>query len=228
MPLPRSRNLICLVTDRHCVAPSDGQSVDRLVELVGAAAHAGVDLIQIRERDLDAGALARLVRRSVAEVAGTNAKIIVNDRVDVAIAAGAHGVHLRGDSIGAIRVRQIVPAGFVVGRSVHGVEEAVAGGRRGGLDYLIFGTLYPTPSKGGTHSIATMASLAAVCTVLTIPVLAIGGITVERAEEVARTGAAGVAAIRLFVPPAGVSVDEHLRARVSGLRRVFDTCGAVT
>ena len=247
MPLPRTRNLICLITDRRRLTNppiADGRSpiADRrwpmadgrspiaeedIVELVGAAARAGVDLIQIRERDLEAGPLTALVRRSVAVSRGTAAKILVNDRLDVALAAGAHGVHLRGDSIDVRRIREIAPPNFLVGRSVHDVEEATAAARAGGLDYLILGTLFPTVSKEPARRLLTMTGLAAVSATSSIPVLAIGGITPERAEDVVRMGAAGIAAIGLFLPPTGVSADRHLQARVTELRRVFDTCGAV-
>ena len=97
--------MICLVTDRRRLSIA-ADDIDRLVDLVAAAARAGIDLIQIRERDLDARQLAALVRRCVDAVEGTGTKVLVNDRADVAIAAGAHGVHLRGDSIAAPAVRR--------------------------------------------------------------------------------------------------------------------------
>lgn len=229
MPLSRSRNLICLVTDRHRLPGdvADDSTMDRLVDLVGAAGRAGIDVIQIRERDLEAGDLTKLVRRCVSAVAGTRSLVVVNDRADVAVAAGAHGVHLRSDSIEGARIRRLVPSGFILGRSVHSVEEARAAAHAGGLDYLILGTLFPTSSKGAHHRLTTMTGLAGACAVAPIPILAIGGITIERTEEVARMGAAGIAAISLFVPPAGRPVDSYLGGVASELRRVFDTCGAV-
>ena len=122
-------------------------TVDRLVDLVAAAARAGIDLIQIRERDLDARRLIALVRRCVEAAEGTSTKVLVNDRADVAVAAGAHGVHLRGDSIAAAAVRSLIGDGALIGRSVHGADEARAVSGAGGVDYLIFGTLYPSASK---------------------------------------------------------------------------------
>jgi thiamine monophosphate synthase len=74
----------------------------------------------------------------------------------------------------------------------------------------------------------TMTGLAGLCAVVPIPILAIGGIDIERAEEAARMGAAGIAAVGLFLPPPGLAVEAHLRARVRDLRRAFDTCGAVS
>ena len=225
MPLSRTRHLICLVTDRGRLArAAPGAS---LVDLVASAARAGVDLIQIRERDLDAAAMTSLVKRCVAAATGTPTRIVVNDRLDVALSSGAHGVHLRSDSIEAARARELSPAGFIIGRSVHGVEEAAAAERSGGLDYLILGTLFPTASKDTSHRLTTMTALAAACALISIPVLAIGGITAARAEEIVKTGAAGIAAVGFFLPDEGTSVDQHLHARVSELRRVFDTCAAV-
>ena len=123
---------MCLVTDRQRVG-----GADRLVERVSWAARAGVHLVQVRERDLEGRALTALVAGCVAAVRGTRARIVVNDRVDVAVAAGAHGVHLRADSMAAARVRTMVPPGFLVGRSVHGLDEAREADEAGGLDYLL-------------------------------------------------------------------------------------------
>jgi thiamine-phosphate diphosphorylase len=218
--------MICLVTDRRRLSIA-ADDIDPLVNLVSAAARAGIDLIQIRERDLDGGRLAGLVMRCVDVVNGTGTKVLVNDRSDVAVAAGAHGVHLRGDSIAAPAVRSLIGNDVLIGRSVHGSDEAVEVSRAGGVDYLMFGTLYRSPSKSATHPVAGLDELSAACRA-GVPVLAIGGITVERAAEVALAGAAGIAGIGLFVPPAGTSADCHLQHIVSELRRAFDTCEAVS
>ena len=138
--------MICLVTDRRRLSTGE-DAADRLVDLVAAAARAGIDLIQIRERDLDARRLVALVKRCVAAAAGTSTKVLVNDRADVAVAAGAHGVHLRGDSIAAAAVRSLLGDGAFIGRSVHGADEAAVVSGAGSVDYLIFGTLYQTASK---------------------------------------------------------------------------------
>ncbi len=217
--------MICLVTDRRRLSIA-ADAIDRLVDLVAAAARAGIDLIQIRERDLDGRRLALLVRRCLGVVEGTRTKVLVNDRTDVAIAAGAHGVHLRGDSISAPAVRSLIGDGALIGRSVHGADEAGAVSRGGSIDYLIFGTLYRSASKSATHPVATLDQLSAVCKA-GVPVFAIGGIPLERAAEAARAGAAGIAGIGLFVPPAGTSANRHLEDVVSRLRRTFDTCEAV-
>jgi thiamine-phosphate diphosphorylase len=186
--------VICLVTDRRRLP---GGSEEVLIEAVAAASRAGVHLIQIRERDLDARALTRIVTAAVAVVRGTSSRILVNDRIDVALSAGAHGVHLRGDSVPATRVREIVPRGFLVGRSVHSREQAERATEAGGLDYLMFGTVFDTASKPGVTGSGSEA-LAAIAGATPLPVLAIGGITVSRMSTVAGAGAAGFAGIGLF------------------------------
>lgn len=207
--------VICLVTDRRRLS---GGSEAALLEQVAAAARAGVHLIQIRERDLDARALTRIVAAAVDAVRGTSARVLVNDRTDVALAAGAHGVHLRGDSAPAARVREIVPPGFLIGRSVHSVDEARQAAGAGGLDFLMFGTVFETVSKEGVKP-AGASALAEVVAATPIPVLAVGGITVERLTAVAKAGAAGFAAIGLF---ADCSVD-RLQVVVRQASLAFDT-----
>ena len=220
--------MICMVTDRRRLSSGEA-AIDQLVELVGAAGRAGIELVQVRERDLDARSLVALVRRCVAAVAGTRTRVVVNDRADVAVAAGAAGVHLRSDSIGAAVARTLLTGSALVGRSVHDSEEAAGVAAGGGVDYLIFGTLYQTPSKDAGHPVATLDALRATCRAAAgIPVLAIGGMTVERAVGAARAGASGIAGIGLFVPPAGESADKHVQMIVAGLRRTFDTCETVS
>ncbi len=189
--------VLCAVTDRQ----RWGDAGDGVVAHVAALAHAGVHLVQIRERDLEAGALLTLVRRCVEAVRGTGTRVLVNDRVDVALAAGAHGVHLRGDSMPAARVRALVGRPFVLGRSVHALDEGVAVTAAGGLDYLLFGTVFETSSKPG-RAAAGVDSLARLAAAVRLPVLAIGGMSVDRVAAVARSGAVGVAGIGLFGDPA--------------------------
>jgi thiamine-phosphate pyrophosphorylase len=204
-----------MITDRRRLR---GDAEAALIEREQLAAQAGVHLIQIRERDLDGGPLTRLVSRAVEAVRGTRTRILVNDRVDVAVAAGAHGVHLRGDSMPAARARALLPAGAVVGRSIHAAADAVAATAEGSLDYLLFGHLFDTPSKPGLAP-AGLEALAAVVSTTSLPVLAVGGITVERMAEVARTGASGAAAVGLFADSAA----ERLQVVVRQAALAFDT-----
>jgi thiamine-phosphate pyrophosphorylase len=200
--------------------------IDRLVMFVAAAARAGVDMIQLRERDLEGRELLMLTERCVHETA-RRTRIFVNERLDVALPARADGVHLRSDSVDAPRLRQLVPSDFSMGRSVHGTAEAVEAARLGGLDYLIFGSVFPTSSKPVDHTASGVNALAEVCASVPLPVLAIGGVTRDRIDAVVRSGAAGIAAIGLFIPPGGGPFDRHLADTVEMLRRAFDTCGAV-
>jgi thiamine-phosphate diphosphorylase len=218
--------LICLVTDRRRLSPHSNpeDSLDRLVRFVGVAARSGVDLIQLRERDLSTRDLVWLTERCV-DAAGPRARILVNDRVDVAVGARAHGVHLRADSVDPATARRLAPPDFAIGRSVHGADEAVETSRRGGVDYVIMGTIFTTHSKPAGHSPSGLETLSRVCGLVDVPVMAIGGITLDRIAAVAATGA-GVAAIGLFLPPADVPVERHLNDIVKTVRRAFDTCEA--
>lgn len=167
---------------------------------VAEAAHQGVHLVQIRERDLDGGPLTRLVAACVAAVRGTRTRILVNDRLDVALSARAHGVHLRGTSFSAARIRPLVSPAFLIGRSVHSVNEAVTAADEGGLDYLIFGPVFETVSKPGQTPVGA-GLLSVVAQATRLPVLAIGGITPDRIGDVMRAGACGVAGIGMFASP---------------------------
>jgi thiamine-phosphate pyrophosphorylase len=207
--------VICMVTDRR--AYGDGWE-DALVRRVGAAARAGVHLIQVRERGLDARDYVQLVSRCVREAAGTHARVIVNDRLDVALSAGAHGLHLPTAGILAARVRTAVTRDFVIGRSVHSAAEAADAAQQGGLDYLIFGTVFPTASKPGVVP-AGVDGLRAACRAVSLPVLAIGGVTLDRARAVARAGAGGFAGIGLFQ----AASEEEARKTVQHANALFDT-----
>jgi thiamine-phosphate pyrophosphorylase len=189
--------VLCLITDRRLCGP-DG--TDALIARVAAAAREGIHLVQVRERDLDGGPLMRLVSGCVEAVRATRTRVLVNDRLDVALAAGAHGVHLRGDSFDAPRVRSLAPPGFLIGRSVHSASEAVVAAHQGGLDYLIFGTVFTTPSKPGVDP-AGIAGLSAVARATCLPVLAVGGMTWDKVGLVMGAGACGVAAITMFNRP---------------------------
>lgn len=189
----------CLVTDRRRLrpdAPGFAAALQALVDQAAWAATAGIDLLQVRERDLDGARLAELVIALVGASRGSAMRVVVNDSLDVALACGAHGVHLRHDSLPAAAARRISPPGFLVGRSVHGVAEALAAGP---VDYLIAGTVFRTPSKPGDGLLLGIDGLSAVVRAVHVPVLAIGGITSDRVEDVASSGAAGVAGIGLFI-----------------------------
>ena len=200
--------IVCLVTG--------GGTPRRLLSLIREAALAGVDLVQIRERSLDDRTLLALTREAVEETEKTVCQVVVNDRVDVALAANAAGVHLRGDSFPGIRVRTIAPSGFLVGRSVHDVKQAVTAAEDG-CDYLTFGTVFESLSKPAGHPVAGLEELHRVAVAVQIPVIAIGGISEENAPQALAAGASGVAAIDLF------RRGGPLLELVGRLRRPFDT-----
>jgi len=222
-----SAPLICLVTDRrrlHAARADTGDPIDLVIELVGEASRAGVDLIQVREHDLTARELTGLVEACVRATRDTPARVMVNDRADVALATGAAGVHLRGDSVEAGRLRRIVPAGFLIGRSVDGIEEAVSAASEGGLDYLLFGTVFDSRSTAPGHPQVGVSDLQRASRAVPLPVLGIGGITLHNLAQVAGARAGGVAAIGLFIDPRdqrGRSLT--IRGVVRAIRRAFDT-----
>jgi thiamine-phosphate diphosphorylase len=216
-----ARPVFCLVTSlKHASEPDASRAVDRLVGRIRHAAEAGVTLVQIREPLLDASVLHALVSRSVDAVKGTSCRVVVNDRMDVALAARAHGVHLRGDSYAPARVRAAWPDALI-GCSVHSAGEAARRAAAGGADYIVFGTVFGSDSKPPEHPVAGVDALAEVVrTTAPLPVLAIGGVNLERAASVAATGAAGIAAITLFAGSAGD--DPPLHGIVRGLRETFE------
>jgi thiamine-phosphate pyrophosphorylase len=219
--------MICLVTDRRRLVAADaapGATRACLVAQVRHAVNAGIDLIQVRERDLEAGELAALVTELLAVTRATPTRIVVNDRMDVALACGADGVHLRGDSIPIAAARRLAPAGFLVGRSVHGVDEAIGAA---GADYLIAGTVFRSASKPAPAPLLGIEGLRSIARAVGLPVLAIGGIAGDRIGEVAAAGAAGFAAIGAFMAShpgaegAGCGVVD-LRQIVNNARARFD------
>jgi thiamine-phosphate diphosphorylase len=181
-----------MITDRRRY-----RAEEALVARVAAAAAAEITLVQIRERDMPARDLFQLVTRCLAAVKGTRTRILVNDRLDVALTAGAHGVHLRSDSMPASRARSLAPIGFLIGRSVHSAGEAASAFADGGADYLLFGAVFATTSKPG-QSPAGVNALAEVVQASPLPVLAVGGISSETVPRLTGTGCAGYAAIGWF------------------------------
>lgn len=218
--------LLCYVTDRAALAAEAKE--EALLGMAKRAIAAGVDWIQIREKDLSGRSLVCLTRAFLQAAAGTSVRILVNDRLDVAVAAGAAGVHLGGESLPVQDVvkwcakyfaqpkssgEQKVATTFLVGKSCHSLQEALQA-EGDGASYIIFGPVFPTPSKLQFGSPQGIERLAEVCRRIRIPVLAIGGITAENAAECFRAGAAGIAAIRLFQQGSDlVALMSHLCSR---------------
>ncbi len=210
---PNEPPLLCYVTDRRALS----QDAD-LHGRMSRAVQAGVDWIQIREKDLPAHQLLALARFAVSE-AGKDVRIIVNDRLDVALAAGAAGVHLGEQSlpvrtVNAARAGGVIPKGFLIGASCHSLDAGRAA-ERDGADYVFFGPVFATPSKAALGAPQGIKSLADVSGNLKIPVLAIGGVTEENAAGCFVAGAAGIAAIRLFQESQDLpAVVAQLRGRI--------------
>jgi thiamine-phosphate pyrophosphorylase len=164
-----------------------------ILNTVALAIAAGIEIVQIREKLLPARLLFELVQDVVALTSGTKTRLLVNERFDIALAAGADGVHLTSASVSVERVREVVPTGFIVGVSTHSSAE-VAAAKKAGADYALFGPVFETPGKGEPIG---PAKLAEVClSVSPFSVVAIGGIDVSNFRSVLDAGAAGFAAIR--------------------------------
>jgi thiamine-phosphate pyrophosphorylase len=165
--------------------------------VIHEAIRAGLDVVQIREKDLATRELLELVKGAVDAARGTSTRIVVNDRLDVALAAGAAGVHLGTQSLPARVVRQQVPKDFLAGVSCHSLEEALSA-ELAGADYVVFGPIFETPSKLAYGTPLGLGKLREVTMRVKMPVLALGGITVERVRSCLEAGATGIAGISIF------------------------------
>jgi thiamine-phosphate pyrophosphorylase len=205
--------LLCYVTDRRALRVANpAEAVVALTRKIEEVAAAGVDWVQVREKDLTASELASLTRQSLRIAAKPSAKhasivrILVNDRLDVAIAERANGVHLGEKSLPVAEAKRLVQSAlrhhaidesFLIGVSCHSIEAAAAA-ERDGADYIFFGPVFATPSKAAFGEPQGLARLTQVCRAVSIPVLAIGGIAQGAATACLAAGASGIAAIRLF------------------------------
>lgn len=195
---------ICLVAARSAAPPGD------LVERVRDAVQAGVDMVQLREKELPGGDLLALAERLQAAIGG-KALFVVNERVDVALACGADGVHLGERALPPRAARRIAGDALLVGRSVHSLESAMAADAEG-ADYLIAGTMFETASKPGKTP-EGLDLLRRIASVTYKPVLGIGGVTPSNAPQLIEAGAAGVAVVScVLAAPDPAKAVESLRA----------------
>ena len=201
------------MTDRKALPGSAAEQIRLLLERMEMAALARVDRIQIREKDLSGRELAALVEEAIRRVPAS-CRILLNERLDVAWAMGAGGVHLGEESLSVKEARRFLTEktrgeDFLVGASTHSLA-ATRAAETAGADYVIFGPVFATPSKAGLGPPHGLLRLAEVCGSVSIPVLSIGGITLGNARDCVAAGAAGIAAIRLFqdaVDVAGLAQD---------------------
>jgi thiamine-phosphate pyrophosphorylase len=182
----------CYITDRRTL-PSNTNLLDNIARNLAA----GVEWIQIREKDLSARELFDLTVLVLGLPNPHGSKILVNTRVDVALAAGANGAHLPGRSPAPQRWRARSHQGFLIGVSCHTRDEVLAAEQEG-ADYVVFGPVFAPRSKVTPLEPRGIEALAGAALAVRIPVLALGGITRENAQDCMRAGAAGVAAISLF------------------------------
>jgi len=209
-----AKPILCYVTDRLALSPSttlktsstEGHSDDNLLALIRRSISAGIDWIQIREKDMATRPLFELACGAVHAAQGSGTRILINDRLDVALAACAAGVHLGEAGLPVAEVARWCRASgqedralkdFLVGASCHSLAAATQA-EHGDAAYIFFGPVFMTPSKAAYGPPQGLSKLAEVCRRMHIPVLAIGGITLENAAACLDAGAAGLAAIRLF------------------------------
>ena len=192
--LGRSRLRTCMITGFA--------EREALFQHIAHALESGVDWVQLRSREASGRDLESFVSQLLARHPDARAKILVNDRFDLALAARLGGVHLPADGLPVADVRRSAPPELAIGRSTHSVAE-VRDAAQNGADYVFFGPIYPTKSKPG-HPGVGLERLAAASRAASIPVYALGGISPQRIDAVFAAGAAGVAAIALFQREASV------------------------
>ena len=209
--------IIYLITNGETNLQTTPASQDflQILRLIESAVSAGIDLVQIREKNLNSRVLFQLAASASQISKGSQTRVLVNDRVDIATAAGADGVHLTTRSLPAEVVRQTFGAEILIGVSTHSLPEAAVA-REQSADFVVFGPVFETPGKDRYGEGAGLPELKRVTGALAgFPVLALGGVNVERSKASFEAGAQGVAAIRMFNDPA------QLKKTVAAIKENF-------
>ncbi|MCD6582768.1 MAG: thiamine phosphate synthase [Desulfuromusa sp.] len=187
--MTESLPILYLITDRHQV-PKERQLLEVIEELL----QAGVRMVQLREKDLTAAELYPLAQELRSLTHRYKSLLLINDRVDLALAIGADGVHLGGHSLPIISARKILGSNYLIGASTHSAAE-VKSAQNQGADFVTYGPIYFTPSKAAYGEPVGIESLRNICNTSKIPVYALGGIKANNTKEILQAGAHGVAMI---------------------------------
>jgi thiamine-phosphate pyrophosphorylase len=191
------------ITDRRQFSGDRHEQEQRLLAKIAECAAAGVQYVQLREKDLEARALEDLAHKAMAALGGSKTRLLINSRTDVALACGAHGVHLPANDLAASEVRAIFAragkSAPVIGVSTHSLSQ-VGSAEAHGANFAVFGPVF---EKSGSANREGLEQLRRIChrteaAQPPMPVLALGGIMLENAQKCAAAGAAGIAGIRLF------------------------------
>ncbi len=205
-----NKSFVYLITDGTATAQNITEKKLQILELIKTAVEAKISLIQIREKRLAARLVFEIVSEAASFKRGTDTKILVNDRADIALAANADGVHLTSTSLSAATIRRSFPRNFIIGVSAHTLEEAEIA-KRHGANFVSFSPIFSSPGKGEPQGVE---KLKAVCERLKpFPVLALGGIDETNVAEVLEAGASGFAAIKFL------KKEENLRKLAADLCR---------
>jgi len=200
MPLNLSRPILYLITRGATIEDTTPEAPEfaRILDQISVAVAAEIDLVQIREKQLTARVLFELVERASELTRGTNTRLLVNDRADVAVGAGADGVHLTTQSLDSGTIRKIFGEEFLIGASTHSFAEARTA-VESGADFIVFGPVFGTQSKESFGPPIGLEKLSDVARELRdFPVLALGGISTTNAQDCFAAGAQGIAGISLF------------------------------
>lgn len=208
MSLPLSKPILYLITRGATAEATTSKSKEfqEILVQVASAVAAGIQLIQLREKRLTARVLFELTVRAAEITRGSSTRLLVNDRADIAAGAGADGVHLTTRSLEPRILRETFGDDFLIGASTHSAAEATTA-RDEGADFVVFGPIFQTQSKAEYGPPLGLDRLANVTSKLApFPVLALGGISRDNAQECLRAGASGVAGISLFSDPSTMGV----------------------